>query len=278
MIDEAKLALAEHAERWNVVLENEISETRSGLIGYGTRDGNAVVLKVPMSRTDEAMAAAALKHFGPSSAVKLIECADSGVVLIERAVPGTHLTELVLKGDDRQATQVMCDLMAFMHKPPPASPNFPTVEDWGLGFSRYLATGDKALAPDLVQRARDVFDSLCSTQGARCLLHGDLHHDNVVWDKRSGWRVIDPKGVIGEPAYEAGAALRNPTDDPRWFADESIIEKRIAIFAERLSHDPRRLRAWAYAQAVLSAIWSIEDGEDPERGLATAAALEALLK
>jgi streptomycin 6-kinase len=270
-------SLARQAARWGVVLSNEIIETRSGVLAFGTRQDCPVVLKVPRNGTDEAMAASALQHFGSQAAVRLIERADNGAMLLERAVPGTHLTELVLEGSDERATAILSDLMAAIHKAPPPS-GFPSVEDWGEGFHRYAASGDRTLATSMVLRAQELFGSLCRSQGPRCLLHGDLHHDNVVWDTRRDWLVIDPKGVVGEPAYEIGAALRNPTDEPHWFADRTIVEKRVAIFARRLNLDSQRLVAWAYAQAVLSAIWSVEDGEDPEKGLATAAALKAMLE
>lgn len=75
-----------------------------------------------------------------------------------------------------------------------------------------------------------------------------------------GWRVIDPKGVVGEPAYEVGAFLRNPLSaiaaDPRL---PRTLERRIAVFAEALALDRQRIHAWAIAQAVLSAWWSYDD-------------------
>ena len=75
---------------------------------------------------------------------------------------------------------------------------------------------------------------------------------------RESWLAIDPKGVIGEPAYEAGALLRNlpAMSDPK-----EITIKRLDILSASLNLDRRRLCAWALAQAVLSAWWSIEDGE-----------------
>jgi streptomycin 6-kinase len=53
---------------------------------------------------------------------------------------------------------------------------------------------------------------LCSSQRYRRLLHGDLHHGNVLHDSERGWVAIDPKGVLGEPEYEIGVALRNPIE------------------------------------------------------------------
>jgi len=93
------------------------------------------------------------------------------------------------------------------------------------------------------------------------LLHGDLHHDNVLFDDALGWRAIDPKGVLGEVEFEIGAALRNPQELPGVIGNLSVFRRRVDIFSSRLRLDSGRVLAWAFAQAVLSAIWKCEDGE-----------------
>lgn len=92
------------------------------------------------------------------------------------------------------------------------------------------------------------------------LLHGDLHHYNVLFDSDRHWLAIDPKGVLGELEYEVGAALRNPCETPELFASPATIETRIARFEAELKLNPDRMLAWGFAQAVLSAIWTVEDG------------------
>ena len=34
------------------------------------------------------------------------------------------------------------------------------------------------------------------------LLHGDLHHENILKNENGGYTVIDPKGVIGDPVFD----------------------------------------------------------------------------
>jgi streptomycin 6-kinase len=92
------------------------------------------------------------------------------------------------------------------------------------------------------------------------LLHGDLQHYNVLFDAERGWLAIDPKGVVGETEYEIGAFVRNPVAQPELFLSRSTIERRLKQFTNRLNLDYERALGWAFAQAVLSAIWSIEDG------------------
>ena len=101
---------------------------------------------------------------------------------------------------------------------------------------------------------------MCSSQRAPRLLHGDLPHYNVLFDWTRGWLAIDPKGVIGEIEYEIGAVLRNPIERPGLFILPSITERRLQQFRRKLNLDSTRALRWGFAQAVLSAIWEIEDG------------------
>jgi streptomycin 6-kinase len=101
---------------------------------------------------------------------------------------------------------------------------------------------------------------LSASQHEPRLLHGDLQHYNVLFDSERGWLAIDPKGVVGETEYEIGAVLRNPIEQPDLFTSRDIIERRTRKLAERLGLDYGRILSWAFAQAVLSAIWEIEDG------------------
>jgi len=72
--------------------------------------------------------------------------------------------------------------------------------------------------------------------------------------------VIDPKGVIGEPAYEVVAFIRNPIPELLNHADATnIIHNRIAHFAEFLKLPSQRILDWCFVQAVLSWVWAIED-------------------
>jgi streptomycin 6-kinase len=90
--------------------------------------------------------------------------------------------------------------------------------------------------------------------------YGDLHHYNVVFDSVRGWVAIDPKAVIDEVEYEIGAALRNPIETRELVNSPEYVRRRLERFSEMLDLDFGRTLRWAFAQAVLSAVWSIEDG------------------
>jgi streptomycin 6-kinase len=66
--------------------------------------------------------------------------------------------------------------------------------------------------------------------------------------------------VIGEPAYEIGAFLRNRLPDDLASSEaRNLTARRIDQFAEELSLERSRVRDWAMSQAVLSAWWTYED-------------------
>lgn len=136
----------------------------------------------------------------------------------------------------------------------------PILDEWGRGFERYAANGDPQIERHLVLEAHRLYSALCGSQSRQRLLHGDLHHSNVLLDAERGWVAVDPKGVVGEVAYEVGAALRNPYEQPAMFIEPRRVEKRVKRFALKLELDPTRVLAWAFEQAVLSAIWAVEDG------------------
>ena len=273
------------ARRWVVAIEGVPMHSPNGCVAYARRQtGEPVVVKVTAPRSDERRGWAALRHWDGRASVRLLDHAD-GVALIERALPGRPLSELVLAGRDDEATAQLCAVAAALHRlPPPAAapgvPSFPSVADWGRGLERYRRSGAAVLPRALVDRAAHVFAELAASQAEPRLLHGDLHHFNILLDDARGWLAVDSKGLLGEPAYEFGAALRNPAGagyDPALYATPTVVERRSHIIAEQLGLDRRRLLAWAFAQAVLSAVWSWEDGEPPRDALIVARAILPML-
>ncbi len=242
---------------WQVTVER-LTETESSVLVFGYRENQPVVLKVIKHQGDEWRSGEVLDAFGGIGVVTVIDYID-GALLLERILPGDSLVNKSLSSADDEATTVLAEtIMKMSHRAPACS--VPTVEDWGKGFERYAASGDDQIPKDLVSKARRMYFELCESQKQVRLLHGDLHHYNVLFDNERGWLAIDPKGVIGEIEYEIGAALRNPFERPALFVDPAVIRRRVDLFISKLGLNSSRVLQWAFAQAVLSAIWTVEDG------------------
>jgi streptomycin 6-kinase len=247
-------------------------------VAFVRRGAQSLVLKLLPAGSDEWRSGEVLARWDGRGAVRLLEQAP-GAVLIERAKPGDDLSSIVLAGDDEAATLILCEVMAQLSRPAPAGAAFRTIVDWGRGFARNRAAA-VALGVDaiLVDRAEGLFRQLCATQAEPIVLHGDLQHYNVVRDAARGWLAIDPKGILGEPAYETGAMLRNPAANPQLCADSAIIERRARSICERLGYPYERVIGWCFSQWVLSVLWAIQDGLPYERSwLDGALAARALL-
>lgn len=203
----------------------------------------------------------ALRLFQDGGIVRLLEVEmEDEVILLERLLPGTLLSQLVPDQDER-ATSILASVMQRLWRPAPIGHTFPTVEGWGRGLARLRPQyngGYGPFPPRLVQEAEVLFKELSASATQHMLLHGDLHHANILLAGNM-WRAIDPKGLVGDPGYETGALFYNPLGwmttmpDPR-----KILARRVAQLAEELAMERARIRGWGLAQSVLSAWWSVE--------------------
>ena len=256
-VGSALARLHQYARAWNVDVRAVVHAPLS-LVAYGMRGDTPVVLKVLREPGDEWWSGEVAGAFEGRGMTRVYEHAG-GALLLERLRPGQPLTRVAMREGDAEATRILASLVAAMSPGPPPR-HSPNVEMWVAGFDRYVSSRDRRIESALVAEARDTFVELAESQRDVRLLHGDLQHSNVLLDADRGWLAIDPKGVIGEVEYELGAMLRNPTECPELFMDRATIERRVEQLAAELRLDRRRIIAWAFAQAVLSAIWEIEDG------------------
>jgi streptomycin 6-kinase len=253
----ARERLDQHARSWRVAVERTL-ETETSVIAFGLRGNQAVVLKVVKDRGDEWQSAEIVRAFHGRGVVQVYESGD-GAMLLERLVPGDPLVSRTVAGHDDDAVDILADVIQRMSAVSPP-PGCPTVRDWAQAFDRYRERSDREIPAGLVDEASELFARLASSQKATQLLHGDLHHYNVMFDSARGWLAIDPKGVAGEIEYEIGAFLRNPVERPELFASATTVERRLARLAQDLDVNVDRVLGWGFAQAVLSAVWSVEDG------------------
>jgi streptomycin 6-kinase len=225
-------------------------------------DGTPAVLKLSFPGDKEFRTEAeALSLFGGRGAVRLLRLdLERGAMLLERCEPGVPLSSVE---DDVEATSIAADVMRRLWRPVPDDHPFPLVSEWARGLARLrrrFGGGTGPLPAPLVEEAEALFDELLASQAEPVLLHGDLHHFNILSARRQPWLAIDPKGVVGEPAYDVGALLHNPVElleEPR---PGGVLERRVEILTEELGLERARVRGWALAQAVLAAYWGLEDG------------------
>ncbi|MBT6814301.1 MAG: hypothetical protein HOA53_16890 [Anaerolineae bacterium] len=255
------MLLRKYAQRWRLeILVPFENLSYNYAAPVRCTNSTSAVIKIAFPNDEARVEIAALRHFDGRSMGRLHKYNRADCVfLLERVIPGGSLW----KTDDEQATNIFLDLMPKLWHPYLGDYHFSRVEDWGKGFSRFkkrYVGGTGILDRKLVDKAERVFDELLASSDDAVLLHGDLHHGNVLSAERQSYLAIDPKGVLGEQCYEVGAFLRNPIPDllkkenPR-----AMMMRRVDQIVERLGFDRQRVIGWGMSQAVLAAIWCIED-------------------
>lgn len=275
-------ALIEASEgRWSLSVGPPFDGLSYNYVAPAVRaDGTEVVLKLGVPNRELLTEIEALRLFGGRGVVRLLDAdGERGILLLERLRPGTPLARL---DDDGKATTIAAEVMQQLWRPAPGEHKFPTVADWAVGLDRLRTRFEGGVGPfssRLVETAESLFAELINSMAEATLLHGDLHHHNILASERQLWLALDPKGVVGEPAYEVGALLRNPMPEllhmPRL---GPLLARRLDILAERLGFERERIAGWGAAQAVLAAWWSFEDhGHGWEEWLVCARYLANLL-
>jgi streptomycin 6-kinase len=221
----------------------------------------------------------ALRCYQGRSAVKLLDADESlGAILLERLDPGTTLRQYLNRQSEswrvrkdhpsiRAAIMLITDLPVLDMEATPEE-GLPTYAQWmGKSFAefRHKNKHDVEYLGWLLA-AEEAFGLLDASRGETCLLHGDLHHENILLDQQRGWVAIDPKGVIGPKILECGRFLHNflhdETDDAVTGAGYleqlcDILSARYLALSEILGYKLIDLARVAFIDVTLSTSWTM---------------------
>lgn len=223
------------------------------------KDGGQVVLKLSVPSKEFYSEVDALRYFAGDGMVRIIDMElNRGILILERLTPGDTL--VTLEGDI-DATKIAAGIMKTLWVPDKSDSTLPHIEERERSLNNFFKEHPLGKAPitqDLLLKAIHTFRRLLDEKNERYILHGDLHHYNIL-KAESSWIAIDPKGLVGEREYDTIQFLLNNLPDDNI---EPILSKRIGILVDKLKLNERRILAWGFAHTVLSICWSLEDGED----------------
>lgn len=291
--------VGELAERWELTLGEVLPLSWNYVVAARRSTGRRCILKLGPPWPDgegTVREGLALRLAGPS-AVELLEWEDDARALLLARASGGPLAGRCAADDDA-ATEILAAAMRAFWVPADEETGLPglaRLEETFEEFDRgpYGASRRRDLAETLgeldsglrdlreaVPTARRVLQELLAEKPSAVLLHGDLHHGNVLEDGERGWVVIDPHGFVGDAAYDVAAMLYNPLEVFLSLGDPAVVaRRRLRLMAELTGLDADILAAWGYVNSVLSMLWSLEVGEvtrdDPR--MATMAVLRSMI-
>ena len=261
---------------WELEEPTLLARTPTSTLYKVSWNGCPAVLKMlsPRGLRDEEAGVIALEWFEGEGAALLYR-RDHESHLMEY-MDGEDLKAMVLRGDDEKATLILADILNQLHRPRnSAVPRRLTRLARRFASLFNQADQDESKGVDSIYvRASAIADWLLDNPRDECVLHGDLHHENVLFSSISGWLAIDPKGLYGERTYDAANILCNPVGMDDLVADETRLLRNANLLASAAKFEIDRLLAFTFAHACLSACWSEEDGANPDLALRVAAIVE----
>jgi streptomycin 6-kinase len=249
---------AECAERWSLRLGEPFGQGHVSLTVPATlSDGSQAVLKLNFPEEESAFEADALVHWHGDGAVRLLELdSERNALLVERAEPGTSLWEL---GDDAEAMVIAASVLRRLWlQPPPDGHPFRLLADEAECWTAAIRSDWEALGRPFERSLVDAADAsareLAGSQPNLVVCHQDLQGSNVLKAQREPWLAIDPKPIVGEPAFDVASLLR----DRRWSIDRGIIQRRLDLLAAELDLERDRMQGWGVVHALH---WGVGPGK-----------------
>ncbi len=185
---------------------------------------------------------------------------DNEALLLERATGSDSLAELARSGRDDEACRILCATAARLHAPrPKPHPDLTPLMVWFRDLEPAAAT-HRGIPIHCAEAAR----TLLAEPREVGVLHGDLHHDNVLDFGARGWLAIDPKRLVGERGFDFANIFTIP-----YLADPThpvatmpgSFARRLELVTSAAGLERRWLLRWILAWTGLSAVWFLGDGD-----------------
>lgn len=187
-----------------------------------------------------------------SNRVFFEECVRPGIPLRSENCLNTRLS-------------VFCEVYKGLHRPPVNAEVYPTYQGWVSRITDYMSSRQDCRAFYLhMAKAEELCATLSASYAGKMLLHGDLHHDNILMSGNGQYTIIDPKGVIGDPIFDVPRFILNEYDEV--ISPEFItkINDIVCIFEEQLHIPSDIIKRCLYVETVMATCWSIESGAMPK--------------
>lgn len=264
------------SRRWKLTAVEPVPNLSYNFVAFANRGDEQVVLKIGVPNRELVSEMNVLKFFDGNGAVRFLEAdEENSAFLLERIKPGEMLSALE---DDEQATHIAEDAMLKLWRPLESSGLPLDAEQQAVRLQKFIKLtgwfseldklrpafngGTGPFPEKIISHVEKTLPRLFAESSPPRLIHGDLHHVNILLSERSttppDWLAIDTKGVIGHPEYEVGPFLISSMPGFLNRSNPQVqAEKRIAILSERLGFARQRLRDWGLCHVVLSAWWDM---------------------
>jgi len=249
------------ANRWRLKLQEPVTNlSYNYVIHVIDQNNDPYILKLGLPGFDFENEIRTLQLYNGEGCAKLVKAdAEQGAMLLEKLQPGTMLCA---ETDEEVVIQTFCRVWKQIRRPLPVKGDFPTVLNWATAFAKYNSNyeaNDGPIPNDWVEMASGFLHEIQQSSINSELLHGDLHHENILLSTDRGWLAIDPKGVAGSPYFDVVSFMINhlfTKPNP-----EALLKLRVDRLCEELQLDCEKLLKAAVSMSTLYACWAVEDND-----------------
>lgn len=253
---------SEYISRWRLVPDGDPIVTHSSRLLPVRQEGVPAMLKIA-HEPEERFGGLLMAWWGGEGAAKVL-AHEGDALLLERAEGMGSLLDMALNGRDDEASRIICGVVAQLHAPRNCPP--PELIPLARWFQA-LAPAAEEHGGILTACAATARELLSSPQEI-VVLHGDIHHGNILDFGSRGWLAIDPKRLTGERGFDYANLFCNP--ELSIVTAPGRLQRQLDVVVEAAGLDRRRLLQWILAYAGLSAAWFLGDGQTAKAGLAVA--------
>lgn len=243
----------EHINRWKLTVDGDPIFTPGAQLIPVRYNSKLAMLKI--ATVHEEKLGGQCMSWWEGKGAALVLAIHHNTILLERAMGNNSLEELVDKGLDDEATRIICNTVAKLHEP--NTKPLPKLTPLHIWFQPLKSAA--AHYGGLFIRSMEAASILLANPQNVGILHGDIHHNNILDFGTQGWLAIDPKGLYGERTFDYANLFCNPNQAIA--AEPSVFLKRLQIVSEVAQIDRQRLLKWILAWCGLSSAWMIEDGD-----------------
>ena len=264
-----------YLEKWDLKDPLLIEETKTSHIYKVTQKSHPTILKIltPMGQKYESSSAKFLRCFDGQGAVRLIETDDKALLL--EYIDGLQLVDKVREGKDSEAQMIVCDILEELHKYSGPLPK--DTENLEFRFKSLTERAHLSKTDPLFIKTAKVAGNLIASEENKVLLHGDIHHFNILQSRQRGWLSIDPQPFYGERTFDLANTFFNPEGQTEVIESIDRIIGMAKLYSQRLKIDESRILKFAYAYGGLSSSWKLDQNEDPSERLRITLLIESLV-
>lgn len=264
--------LNDYLNKWALTAPKQLAETPTSFIYKVQLNQTTHILKLykDLGRIYEVLGPPYLNICHGNGVVNIIQY-DDGAALLEY-IDGPELLSLVDDGKDNEATEIIANTLNKIHSI--KKPNDFSCDTLENRLSALFKYNDNE-TPDIVKRGAAYAKKRLTKQTEIQLLHGDMHHKNIMLHKNRGWIALDPNCMMGDRAYDCANTLHNPKDRTDLTEDKDRLFKQVDILGKIMNIDPQRILDYAYIHGCVSSCWTkMDEGYYGEDVLKTSAILE----